>query len=104
MAGVTTFQQDAARTGRGTRSLAMGHMGKTGHDIKTIQIKDADLGSCSVLVLPEIGGRHLVITSSKHGDAYLLDAWKQPPLQFLTWMGHHPWPMCHHRSRYRRAG
>jgi hypothetical protein len=51
-----------------------GSTGGTGHDIKTIQSKDADLGSCSVLVLPDIGGRHFVITSSKDGDAYLLDA------------------------------
>jgi hypothetical protein len=46
----------------------------TGFDIETIQDTDLDLGSCSVLVLPTMGERHLVITSSKDGDAYLLDA------------------------------
>jgi hypothetical protein len=51
-----------------------GPTGGTGHDIEMIQKSDADLGSCSVLVLPTISGRHLVITSSKDGDAYLLDA------------------------------
>jgi hypothetical protein len=51
-----------------------GPTGGTGHDIRTIQSKDLDLGSCSVLVLPPIGGHQLVITSSKDGDAYLLDA------------------------------
>jgi hypothetical protein len=51
-----------------------GPTGGTGHDIKWIQTNDADLGSCSVLVLPTIGGRNFVITSGKDGDAYLLDA------------------------------
>jgi len=51
-----------------------GPTGGTGHDIEMIEKADNDLGSCSVLVLPTIGERHLVITSSKDGDAYLLDA------------------------------
>jgi hypothetical protein len=48
--------------------------GGTGHDIKTIQENDNDLGSCSVLVLNGIYGRNFVLTSGKDGDAYLLDA------------------------------
>jgi hypothetical protein len=51
-----------------------GTTGGTGHDVKCIQLKDNDLGSCSVLVLPPIGGRNLVLTASKDGDVYLLDA------------------------------
>jgi outer membrane protein assembly factor BamB len=54
-----------------------GHTGGTGHDIEVIEKGDNDLGSCSVLVLPTIGGRRLVMTSSKDGDAYLLDADKK---------------------------
>jgi hypothetical protein len=51
-----------------------GPTGGTGHDIEWIENQDADLGSCSVLVLPPIAGRRFVLTSSKDGDAYLLDA------------------------------
>jgi hypothetical protein len=54
-----------------------GPTGGTGHDIEAIEKADNDIGSCSVLALPPVGGRDLVITSSKDGDAYLLDADKK---------------------------
>jgi hypothetical protein len=41
---------------------------------KAMNDADQDFGSSSPLVLPPIGGRHLVVVSAKDGDVYLLNA------------------------------